>query len=139
MADAARGGDVDPPATALMEQDGDDDEEEEDSLSAAPARKKKPQQKKALGVKKTLEKPTPRKAPGTAGGASFFARGVAKTDSGEKFWQVRVEPGSNQLTVTFGKLGAKGQTKVTPCSDSTAATSEAKKQAKQKAAKGYAF
>lgn len=136
VADAARGGDAGSPAPMAIEKE----QPADPSAAASPARKKSPQNK-ALGVKKTLEKPPPKKAASgkAGGGAGFHARGVSESESGGKFWEVRVEPGSNAMVVTFGKLGAKGTAKTTPFSDGAAATKEAKKQAEQKASKGYAF
>merc|ERR1712100_569502 len=102
MADAALGRDAGSPAPMAIEEE-EEDAADPSAAAASPARKKPPQ-KKALGVKKILAKPEPKKATsGKAGlGAGFQARGVCESESGGKFWEVRVEPGSNSMVVTFG-------------------------------------
>lgn len=53
-----------------------------------------------------------------------------------KFWQLKQE--SNELTITFGKVGAAGTTQQKTCASAEAAQKEAEKQANAKIKKGYA-
>jgi len=119
-------------------------EVEDADAVATPPRKRAAVQGKN-DVKKTVKKKANKGAASAAGSTDsasggqllFSARGLCESESGGKFWEVKVNGGT--MTVTYGKVNTKGRSTATEFSNGRAATKEAKKVMKQKVAKGYVF
>jgi DNA ligase-1 len=80
--------------------------------------------------------PVATSAPKPASAATGKGRRFELSDgTSNKFWEVAV--GGTEMTVTFGRIGAAGQSKTKSFASEGAATAEAKKLIEEKTAKGY--
>lgn len=66
---------------------------------------------------------------------TYAVRGEAGSDSGRKFWQVKVA--GNEMITTFGRMGANGTTKTKEFGSNADAIKEAKKMTAKKKKGGY--
>ena len=68
---------------------------------------------------------------------TYAVRGEAETESGKKFWQVKVN--GNEMITTFGKVGTNGTTKTKTFESNADAIKEAKTMTTKKKKGGYAM